>query len=260
MEKTWLVVDIGNSNVVVGLYRAGRWEYVWRFLTQMESDAPLYYEMGLRERLLESGIHYSEVQGTVLSSVVPPLTGIWENLLQELIGPSPTVLGPAVYAQLELFIERPTEIGADLVANAYAAYQRYGRDTIIVDFGTALTFTTVRSDGTILGVSIAPGLQTAIRALFQKTAQLPEVPLALPKSAVGKDTVHAIQSGVLIGYVGLVKHMVATIREELGDHYAVVATGGLSSILHPLEELFQEINPQLTLEGLRLIGEKVAAS
>lgn len=259
MEKTWLVVDIGNSNVVVGLYRADRWEHVWRFLTQMESDAPLYYEMGLRERFLESGIHYSEVQGTVLSSVVPPLTGIWENLLQELIGQSPTVLGPAVYAQLELFIERPTEIRADLVANAYAAFQRR-QDTIIVDFGTALTFTTVRGDGTILGVSIAPGLQTAIRALFQKTAQLPEVPLALPESAVGKDTVHAIQSGVLIGYVGLVKHMVATIRQELGGHYAVVATGGLSSILHPLEGLFQEINPQLTLEGLRLIGEKVAAT
>jgi type III pantothenate kinase len=120
-----------------------------------------------------------------------------------------------------------------------------------------LTFTTVTSAGHILGVAIAPGLKTAISALYNSTAQLPEVPLAYPSSAVGKSTVHAIQSGVLIGYVGLVKHMIESIREEVGKDYKAIATGGLASILYPLQEVFDEIDPFLTLHGLRIIGESV---
>jgi len=124
---------------------------------------------------------------------------------------------------------------------------------VVVDFGTALTFTTCTAKGEILGVAITPGLKTAIRALFQKTAQLPEVPLKLPASVVGKNTTHAIQSGVLEGYIGLVRHMIARIREEVGAHVKVVGTGGLSSVLHPLEGDFDYVNPHLTLDGLRII-------
>ena len=149
------------------------------------------------------------------------------------------------------------EIGADLVANAVAAYHYFKQKCVVVDFGTALTFTSILDDGQLAGVAIAPGLKTAISALFSKTAQLPEVPLELPQTPVGKNTIHAIQSGILNGYVGLVKHMLMAIRTEVGEHYIAVATGGLSSILHPLRKEFVDIDVELTMNGLKIIGESV---
>lgn len=217
----------------------------------------MYYQMQLSQRLLEAGITPGNVRQLILSSVVPDITPVFEHLAQHLLAKKAITLSPDNYHKLDLQIDRPNEIGTDLLANAAAAYYLYGRDSIVVDFGTALTFTTVNANGHILGVSIVPGLKTAISALFQKTAQLPEVPLELPQSAVGKNTVHSIQSGVLIGYVGLVRHMLQSIRSELGQHYQAIATGGLSSILHPLRNDFYQINPNLTLDGLRLIAESM---
>ena len=149
----------------------------------------------------------------------------------------------------------PHEIGTDLIANATAAHLLHPGDCMVIDFGTALTFTVIEASGDIKGVNIAPGLKTAIRALVGNTAQLPEVPLELPDSAIGKNTVHAIQSGVLWGYVGMVEGMVSRIKAEVGQDLKVVATGGLSSILHPLHDLFDTVDPKLTLEGLRLIHQ-----
>lgn len=252
-----LAIDIGNSNVTFGFYYEKKWKYVWRLPTRTDREAPMYYQMQLSQRLLEAGITPGNVRQLILSSVVPDLTPIFEHLAQHLLAKKAITLSPDNYHKLDLQIDRPNEIGTDLLANAAAAYYLYGRDSIVVDFGTALTFTTVNADGHILGVSIVPGLKTAISALFQKTAQLPEVPLELPQSAVGKNTVHSIQSGVLIGYVGLVRHMLQSIRSELGQHYQAIATGGLSSILHPLRNDFYQINPNLTLDGLRLIAESM---
>jgi type III pantothenate kinase len=252
-----LAIDIGNSNVTVGFYQDTDWKYMWRFPTRTDLDAPMYYHVQLTNRLIEVGLPAEQVKRIIISSVVPDLTATFEELTEHLFNHAPLTLQPDLYHRLKLQIDRPDEIGTDLLANAAAAYYLYQKDCVVVDFGTALTFTTVTAEGHILGVSIAPGLKTAIRALFQKTAQLPEVPLEFPESAIGKNTVHAIQSGILIGYVGLVRHMLATIRAELGDHYMAVATGGLSSIMHPLQNDFDLINPNLTLDGLRLICESL---
>ena len=151
--------------------------------------------------------------------------------------------------------QNPYEIGTDLLANAVAAKELHGGDTIVVDFGTALTFTVVDKDGLILGVNIAPGLKTAIKALVGQTAQLPEVPLELPESVLGKNTIHAIQNGVLWGYISMVEGMLDRIQKELGREVKVVATGGLSSILTPLHDRFDKVDRHLTLEGLRIIHQ-----
>jgi len=252
-----IAIDIGNSNVVIGVHDGEFWRHTWRLPTLVE-ETMLFYEMRLADHLLEAGIRPDMVKQVVLSSVVPPLTGFFVELSQILFHRKALIVGPDVYPALSLRIDRPHEIGADLVANAAAAHHRFQQDCIIVDFGTALTFTVVTGEGYILGVAIAPGLRTAVSSLFQKTAQLPEVPLELPKSAVGKNTTHAIQSGILLGYVGLVRHLLAEIRAELGEHYIAIATGGLSSILHSLRHDFYAIEPHLTLDGLRVIGEAAA--
>ena len=162
-------------------------------------------------------------------------------------------MDPTRLKSLKLKIANPHEIGSDLVANAMAGYTLFKSDVLIVDFGTALTFTTVNKDAEILGVAIAPGIRTAIKALTQNTAKLPDIDLDLPATAIGKNTVHAIRSGVLYGYVGMVKEMVERIRAEVSPELKVVATGGLSHVLHPLKPVFDRVEPTLTLDGLRHI-------
>ena len=144
-----------------------------------------------------------------------------------------------------------------MVCNAAYAYYTYKRTCVIVDFGTALTFTVITGEGKIVGVSIAPGLKTAVKALFSNTAQLPEVPLVMPDSAIGKNTVHAIQAGILWGYVGMVREMIYQIKKEIGQDCMVLATGGLSSILTPLQDDFDEVDKALTLNGLKIIAELI---
>jgi type III pantothenate kinase len=251
-----LAIDVGNTNVVFGYWAGDSWKHVWRLPTLDDQETEEFYDMRLIDFLLEADIPRESLRRIVMSSVVPGLNKKLQKVVRHLFAAEPLLLGPEVYPQLGLAIEKPRQIGTDLVANSLAACNQYKQDLIIVDFGTALTFTSVTKSGQILGVAIAPGLKTAANVLFRKTAQLPEVPLELPASAVGKDTVHAIQSGVLIGYVGLVRHMIRHLREELGDHYGVIATGGLSSVLSPLREDFDHINPYLTLDGLRICAEK----
>lgn len=256
-----LAVDIGNSNLVLGLYHQDEWKYHWRLQTIIEKNAA-EYEMNLRNYFLEQNLAISEVNGVVLSSVVPGLTPVIRDMLWYLFGQEPLVITPDVIKQLPMNIRKPHEIGSDLVANAVAGYDLFKESCIVVDFGTALTFTTISAEGHILGVAIAPGLKTSIYALYANTAKLPdiEIPLELPTSAIGKNTEHALQAGVLLGYIGLVEHLIAHIREELGGKCKVVATGGLSSIITPLEKNFDIIEPLLTLDGLRLIYSLVKSS
>lgn len=249
-----LAVDIGNTNVVLALYEDSIWEKTFRLPTLPE-ESPLFYKMKIVNLFLEEGIPLGKIQKTVLSSVVPPLKDIFENILLELFSHQPILAKPTAYPEIKLAIDRQDEIGTDLFANAVAAYQLFQKDCIIVDFGTALTFTVVSKEGELLGVNIAPGLKTAIRALVGNTAQLPEVPLEIPKSAIGKNTMTAIQNGILLGYVGLVRHQIASIRAELGGQYIAIATGGLSKILNVLKDDFEIVDMNLTVEGLRIIGE-----
>jgi type III pantothenate kinase len=250
-----LAIDIGNSNIVFGIYKDGKWTSIWRTLTFAQKNS-LDYEVILRNYFLESDLDIDEIGKVVLSSVVPSLTGVLRATVLHFCGKDAIILGAETYPALKIGINNPYEIGADLVANAVAAVHRFpDAHCIVVDFGTALTFTTISKHREILGVAIAPGLQTAIRSLAQNTAKLPEVPLEMPASAIGKNTIHAIQAGVLMGYVGLVSFMIEQIEGELGEKCKVVATGGLSSILQPLQAYFDQIDVLLTLDGLRIVGE-----
>ncbi len=249
-----LAVDIGNSNVVYGIYQNNEWLYQWRSETSLQRDSSSY-AMELSYLFLEHGFQADQINRAVLSSVVPPLTPHIQKVIRELFALEPLIVGPQVYQKLSMNIDRPHEIGSDLVANAMAAFHQFRQACIIVDFGTALTFTVISENGQIQGVSIAPGLKTAIFALFHNTAQLPEVPLELPSSAIGKNTVEALQAGVLWGYVGLVEYMLRKIKSELHQDIKVVATGGLSKIIKPLENQFDLIDQSLTLNGLRVIDQ-----
>ncbi|TDB68841.1 type III pantothenate kinase [Arundinibacter roseus] len=252
-----LAVDAGNTDTVLGLYDGKSLLHVWR-IRSATSESVVHYESQVRLFFLEASLSLQSVSTVVLSSVVPDLTPVLRHMLLSLFGKDPILVGPESYPELEIAIDHPHEIGADLIANAVAAHTRYARNCVIVDFGTALTFTTVSAAGQILGVAIVPGLKTAVKALFANTAQLPEVPLQLPASAIGKNTVHSIQAGILLGYEGLVKSMIRRIREELHGDCIAVATGGLSSIIQTLQDEFVEIDRSLTLDGLRLIGERLS--
>jgi type III pantothenate kinase len=249
-----LAVDIGNSDITLGLWKDPAWKFVWRIATKSELPE-LYYGIKIRDYFFESGTDSKLVNTIVLSSVVPSLTERIRGVLRTYFEKEPIVLGPKIYDQLPIDVLNPYEIGSDLVANASAAYLQYKQTCIVVDFGTALTFTTISGEGKILGVSIAPGLKTAIRSLSQNTAKLFDVPLELPNSALGKNTVTAIQSGIIIGYEGLVRNVVSKIKEELKTDCLVIATGGLSSQIVSLKDFFYSIEPNLTLDGLRRIGD-----
>jgi type III pantothenate kinase len=252
-----IAFDIGNSDITMGLWNAQEWR-VLRIPSR--TDQPeLFYGIKIRDYFLEASLQIDHVETIVLSSVVPGLTDKIKNVVRSLFKREPIILGPGVYEKLPIEVLNPYEIGSDLVSNATAAYFKYKQTCIVVDFGTALTFTTVSGEGKILGVSIVPGLRTAIRALSQNTAKLFDVPLEMPKSALGRNTVTAIQSGIVIGYEGLVKCVVESIRRELNVECPAIATGGLSFVITSLKGFFHVVDPQLTLDGLRIIGEVVNA-
>ena len=251
-----LAFDIGNSDITMGLWSGTEWQ-VWRIPSR--TDQPeLFYGVKVRDYFLEASLPIQQVETIVVSSVVPGLTDKIKNVVRSLFRREPVIVGPGIYEKLPIEVLNPYEIGTDLVANAIAAYFKFKRTCIVVDFGTALTFTTISGEGKILGVSIVPGLRTAVRALSQNTAKLFDVPLEMPTSALGRNTVSAIQSGIVIGYEGLVKSMVHAIRQELKTECPAIATGGLSFVITSLKGFFQVVDPQLTLEGLRIIGELVS--
>ena len=254
-----LALDIGNSDITMGWWNGTDWKHLWRIPSKPDQPE-LFYGVRIRDYFLEARIGVDEAETIVLSSVVPSLTEKIRNVLRSLFNRDPVVLGPQVYEKIPMEILNPFEIGSDLVANATAAYFQFKKTCIVVDFGTALTFTTVSGKGQILGVSIVPGLRTAIKSLSQNTAKLFDVPLEMPKSALGRSTVTAIQSGIVIGYEGLVKNMVQAIRKEMNEECPAVATGGLSFVITSLKEFFYAVDPHLTLNGLRIIGELIRPS
>jgi type III pantothenate kinase len=252
-----LAIDIGNTDVTVGLHHNNQWPNIWR-LPSSTSRAELFYGIKVREYFFEAGINVSDIDQVVVSSVVPGLTEKIVGVVKTLFGIEPVVLGPEVYEKLPIEVLNPYEIGSDLVANALAAHVQFKQNCIVVDFGTALTFTTISGTGKILGVAIAPGLMTAIKSLSQNTAKLFEVPLEMPQSALGKNTVHAVQAGILLGYEGLVTSMLHRIKNELGDGpCATVATGGLSAIITSIQNEFNLVDKNLTLNGLKIAGSLV---
>lgn len=251
-----LTIDIGNTNIVFGVSRENNWLKIWRIQTDWSKTAD-EYEVIFRSLFSSSKICKEEISKTVLSSVVPSLIRPFREMLSHLLGHFPILVEPSIYDKLPVEILNPYEIGTDLVADATAAFIRYGGPCMVIDFGTALTFTTVGKSGKILGVAIAPGLQTALKSLTGNTAQLRDVQLAAPPSVLGENTIHAIQSGLVLGFAGLVDSIISRTEAELGEKLTVIATGGLSSVLQNVSSGIQLIDENLTLDGLKFIAEHV---
>ena len=251
-----LAIDIGNSNIVFGIHDSEKWVNEWRILTVADKTAD-EYEVIFRSLLTNSIDYVEKVDRIVVSSVVPQLLRAFTEMLDSVFSVKPLIVGPEIYPMLPLKVLNPYEIGTDLIANSMAAYKRFGSLCTVVDFGTALTLTTISDEGEILGVSIAPGLKTAIKSLTGNTAQLPSVHLTPPPSVLGENTVHALQSGIVLGYSGLVDHLIDLTRNELGKLPEVIATGGLANVLSPISKYIRVVDQQLTLEGLRLISEVI---
>jgi len=247
----FVAVDIGNSNIVVGIYHNKEWKHLWRWETH-EAETELFYTSHIANAFLESGLAVSSTDKIGMCSVVPEITLKMQQALQKLFRKEVYMLEPAETKKIHISKSQCREIGSDLVANSIAGYRTFSEGCIIVDFGTALTFTVVSGKGNIIGVNILPGIKTAIKALHGNTSKLPHVPIQLPNSKIGKDTITAIQSGVLWGYTGLIREMIKMIREEMMQDLPVIATGGLSTTLVTLKEDFAQIRPELTLEGLRI--------
>jgi type III pantothenate kinase len=248
-----LAIDIGNSNVVCGLSSNNHWAEQFRIHTVANKTSD-EYEVIFRTLLSSRNVDLKKIDRVVLSSVVPSLISPIREMIRKLFKQEPLILGPDLYPRLQIGIKNPYEIGTDLVANAVAAHNKYSGNCIIVDFGTALTFTAIKEDGNLLGVSIAPGLKTAVGSLSQKTAQLPNIELSLPPSCIGQNTVHAMQAGIVLGYKGLVESLLAGIKKEMEGKTTVVITGGLANVMLPILEGENHHEPMLTLDGLKIIG------
>ncbi|MDW3211185.1 MAG: type III pantothenate kinase [Reichenbachiella sp.] len=250
-----IAIDIGNTDVVVGFYNQ-EWKHIFRVPSNLEMETA-EYEKRLRDFLLEENVPVPTVRQVVLSSVVPDLTPVILEVFDQFYEGEIKVVDGELLQQLSLGNIDPYELGSDLAANAVGAFDRFQQSAIVVDFGTALTFTSVNDQGEILGVAIAPGVRTAMKSLSSNTARLPEIPLEIPSKTLGNNTVEALQAGIMHGYVGMIRHMVEQIKVEMGETPKVIATGGLSFIFEPLHDLFDEMDVNLTLEGLRMILNKL---
>ena len=250
-----LVMDVGNTNTVLGIYEGNRLRASWRITTRREQTAD-EYGVFIENLLQSAGLGPKDVTAIALSSVVPTVQPVLEETANHYFGISPFVVKPGVNISLPLLIDNPRELGADRVVNAVAAITLYGAPLIIVDFGTATTFDAISPRGEFLGGAIAPGLVIASEALFQRGSQLYRVEIALPPRVIGTNTTEAMQSGILYGYAGLVDGILKRMLHEMGGSPRVIATGGLAPAIHKETKRIHEVNLNLTLEGLRLIYER----
>ncbi len=250
-----LVIDVGNTNIVYGVFDGDRLAHQFRVESGRGRTAD-EFAVTLRQLLDMNGVAPSSVKAAIIASVVPSLTKPMVDLVKKSFDLDALVVGgPGVRTGLPILIDNPREAGADRIVNAVAAFERVRGGVIVVDFGTATTFDCVSQKGEYLGGAICPGLQIAADALFARGAKLPRVEIQKPAKAVGKSTVTAMQSGIVFGYVGLVEGLVARLREELGET-RVLATGGLASLISPLAPSIDEVVDDLTLVGLRIIYER----
>lgn len=247
-----LAIDIGNTNIVWGVFDGDQLVADWRVSTDHAKTTDEYAIL-LLDLLRVEGISPERVDGVILSSVVPPLTPLFEELAEAYFHCLPLNVSADLETGLTIKYTNPREVGSDRIVNAAAAYRRYGGPIIIVDFGTATTFCAVTADGEYLGGAIAPGLRISAEALYARTAKLPKIELVRPKSAIGQDTVASMQAGLVFGYAGLVDELVRRIQQELGRDCFVLATGGLAGLVAPESRSIREIQPHLTLEGLALL-------
>lgn len=256
-----LAIDVGNTNIVLGVFEGERLTESWRLVTMRERTSD---ELGIliTHLFMRSGIDISRVKGIILSSVVPPLTRTLEEMCERYFSKRPLTVDPASNTGMPVLYKPATDVGADRVVNAVAAYETFGRESgiplIVVDFGTATTFDAISKKGEYLGGVICPGIGISADALFQRAARLPRVDVRKPSSVIGQTTVTSMQSGLFFGYVAMVDGIVTRMRAELdgGDRALCIATGGMADVIAGETTTIQRVEPDLTLQGLRMIWHR----
>lgn len=249
-----LAIDVGNTNITMGVFENENLVATWRMATDT-NRMPDEYAILIRNMLPMKNILVESISGVSICSVVPPLTQVFQELSSSYFKIDPLVVSAGTKTGVRIEYENPRDVGSDRVVDAAAAYDIYGGPIVIVDFGTATVFDAVSKDGTYIGGAIASGINLTAQALYERTAQLRKVELIPPKNAIGKNTTASIQSGIFYGHVGMVEAMVERFKKEMGDGVKVVATGGMAQIIDQETDVFDEINMDLTLIGLRLIYE-----
>lgn len=250
-----LVIDVGNTNIVLGVYKDTELLDHWRISTDRQRTTDEYGVL-IRELFYLNDLRADDINAIIISSVVPPVVPTLERMCQRYFGLSPLLIGPGVKTGMNIRYDNPREVGADRIVNAVAAYEKYGGPVIIVDFGTATTFCAVDAKGVYLGGSICPGIGISTEALVQRTAKLPRIELKRTDSVICRNTIESMQAGVFYGFVGQVEGIVSRMRRELDMSARVVATGGLAVVIAPATKAIDVVEPMLTLEGLRIIYER----
>ncbi len=248
-----LVVDVGNTNVVLGIYRGDELVSSWRLATARDRTADEY---GILCRQMVAGSYEEALEGAIVSSVVPPLNSAMSWMIGHYFGVDPLFVEPGVKTGIAINVDNPQEVGADRIVNCAAAYARFGGPTIIVDFGTATTFDVVTADAEYVGGAIAPGVNISADALFARAARLTRVDIKRPASVIGSNTVVNLQSGIYFGYLGLVDGILARMKRELPDLKRIIATGGLASLFEEDSEYIDEVDSELTLKGLKIVYDR----
>lgn len=251
-----LVIDIGNTNIVLGIYQDDTLLYLWRLSTDKQKTSDEYLVL-VHNLLKLYCIDTDVIQNTILGSVVTPLNPVFNDLVIRLTGKPCRLVDLSCFPDMKIEMDNPEEVGADRLLNASAGFARYGRALVIIDFGTATTFDVISESGAYLGGIIAPGLGLSLEALTSKAFKLPRIKLEKPPTVIGKNTIHAMQSGVVFGYAGLVDSMVWKITDELPTKPKVIATGGLAALIKPASATIEEIVDDLTLQGLYLVAKKL---
>lgn len=250
-----LAIDVGNTNIVYGLFEGTRLVQQYRVESSRGRTAD-EYAVVVRQLLAMSGVAPADIDAAIVASVVPSLTEPMRALVRRAFNLDAMVVGPGIRTGMAILYENPREVGADRIVNAVAAFERYKGGLIVVDFGTATTFDCVSPRGEYMGGVIAPGIQISADALFARAAKLPRVEIAKPPKVVGRNTQHSMQSGIVYGYVGLVDGLVDRLTEEMAFPCNVIATGGLASVIAPLSTKIQDVDDDLTLVGLRILYER----
>ncbi|WP_026477002.1 type III pantothenate kinase [Alkaliphilus transvaalensis] len=251
-----LVFDVGNTNIVLGVYREKELVDFWRIATDKNKTSD-EYGMLIHQLFQHGGLDTKEVKDVIISSVVPNIMYSLEHTVRKFFEIEPMVVGPGIKTGMNIKYDNPKQVGADRIVNAVAAYEKYGGPLIIVDFGTATTFCAISENGDYLGGTISPGIKISSDALFQQAAKLPRVELIKPGKVICKNTVNSIQSGIIYGYVGLVEYIIRKMMVEIkSKNVKVIATGGLSSLIASETEYIHVVDKFLTLEGLNIIYDR----
>jgi len=250
-----LVMDVGNSNIVLGCYQGDSLVIQWRIVTEQRRTSD-EYGMILKDLFAARGLALGDTKAIIISCVVPPMLNMLEEMSAKYFEITPLIVGTGIKTGMTISYDNPEEVGADRIVNAVAAYEKYRKSLIVVDFGTATTFDYISPDGVYMGGAIAPGISISSEALFQRASKLPRVELIKPKTVVGKNTVASMQSGIVFGYIALVDGIVNRMKQEVKTDPMVIATGGLAHLIASESETIEEVDENLTLKGLRIIYQR----